>query len=58
MQQHTRSIVRDVNMNLAWSMDGKEPEIPSDIPANAIYANGEAIPDPAGGGYLTYGVST
>lgn len=26
------------------------------IPANAIYANGEPIPDPAGGGYLTYEV--
>ena len=56
MQQHARSIVRDVNMNLAWSMDGKEPEVPSDIPDNAVYANGEAIPDPAGGGYLTYEV--
>lgn len=28
----------------------------SDIPDNAIYANGEPIPDPAGGGYLTYEV--
>ena len=35
------------------------PAPPSDpIPANAIYANGEAIPDPAGGGYLTYGATT
>ena len=29
---------------------------PSDIPANAIYANGEPIPDPSGTGYLTYEV--
>lgn len=33
-------------------------DVPSDIHANAIYANSEPIPDPAGGGYLTYGVST
>jgi hypothetical protein len=26
------------------------------IPENAIYANNEAIPDPSGTGYLTYGV--
>ena len=31
-------------------------EVSSDLPANAIYANGEPIPDPAGGGYLTYEV--
>jgi hypothetical protein len=27
----------------------------SDIPTNAIYANGEPIPDPSGTGYLRYG---
>ena len=43
MQQHARSIVRDVNMNLAWSMGGKEPEVPSDIPANAVCYNGEPV---------------
>jgi len=32
------------------------PVDPGDIPANAIYANGEAIPDPSGAGYLTYEV--
>ena len=30
----------------------------SNIPDNAIYANGEPIPDPSGGGYLTYGATT
>jgi hypothetical protein len=57
MQQLARNVARDVAMNLAWPMDGKTsglPAPPSDIPANAIYANGEPIPDPAGG-YLRYG---
>jgi hypothetical protein len=33
-----------------------DPDPEDTIPANAIYANGEAIPDPSGTGYLTYEV--
>ena len=32
-------------------------EVAEDIPVNAIYANGDPIPDPSGTGYLRYGAS-
>lgn len=55
-----RSAVRSAAVHAVRSViespGGVTPPDTQDIPANAIYANGEAIPDPSGG-YLKYGAS-
>lgn len=45
---------RSVTARRGPSDTASDPEDP--IPTNAIYANGDPIPDPSGTGYLTYEV--
>ena len=51
-----RMPIVDVLNPVGWRAGSSYPAAPEhpDLPANAIYANGEAIPDPSGG-YLRYG---
>ena len=59
MQIANRPAGRPVTMQSAWPLSGLfGPTLAPDgaIPDNAIYANGEPIPDPSGTGYLTYEV--
>ena len=54
MQIANRPAGRPVTMQSAWPLSGLFG--PTLAPDNAIYANGEPIPDPSGTGYLTYEV--